>query len=78
MEADRRDELRTFLRERGIGTLVQWGGKAVHQHPGLGLSASLPVTERFFTRCLMLPMNMMVSLEEADHVAVTVRAFYGR
>lgn len=78
LEADRRDELKVHLKEHGIGTLVQWGGKAVHQFPALGFSASLPVTERFFTRCLMLPMNMMVSQDDAAYVAQTIRGFYGR
>lgn len=77
IEADRRDALKVYLKERGIGTLVQWGGSAVHQFPALGFKVSLPVTERFFTRCLMLPMNMMVTLEDAAHVAQAVRAFYG-
>lgn len=78
MEADRRDDLRAFLRARGIGTLVQWGGAAVHQIPALGLRASLPATERFFERCVMLPMNMMVSTDDAEHVASAIREFYGR
>ena len=78
MEADRRDALRAFLKQQGIGTLVQWGGKAVHQFERLGLKASLPVTERFFTRCIMLPMNMMVSTDDAEHIAATIRSFYDR
>jgi dTDP-4-amino-4,6-dideoxygalactose transaminase len=79
LEADRRDELRAYLKEQGIGTLIQWGGKAVHQFERLGFgNLKLPVTERFFTRCIMLPMNMMVSLEDAAYVSATVRAFYRR
>ena len=78
LEADRRDALKAFLKDNGIGTLIQWGGKAVHQFERLGLKASLPRTERFFTRCLMLPMNMMVTTDDAEHVAATVRAFYGK
>ena len=55
--------MKEFLKLRGIGTLIQWGGKAVHQFERLGLKAKLPVTERFFTRCIMLPMNMMVTID---------------
>lgn len=77
LEAERRDELRAFLKSRGIGTLVQWGGAAVHQIPALGLRASLPVTERFFTRCLMLPMNMMISQADIDYISSTIHEFYG-
>lgn len=78
LEADRRDALKAHLRERGIGTLIQWGGKAVHQFGHLGITASLPVTDRFFTRCLMLPMNMMVTTDDAEYVGGVIRAFYGR
>lgn len=76
IEADRRDELRAFLSAAGIGTLIQWGGKAVHQFKGLGFDVSLPRTERFFERCLMLPMNMMVSDEDAEYITAKVREFY--
>jgi len=77
IEADRRNELRDFLKANGVGTLIQWGGKAVHQFTGLGFSQSLPKTERFFERCLMLPMNMMVTADDAAYVADRIRDFYG-
>lgn len=76
IQAADRDGLRAYLKERGIGTLIQWGGKAVHQFGGLGLKVSLPNTERLFQRCLMLPMNMMVSLDECDYISECIRQFY--
>jgi dTDP-4-amino-4,6-dideoxygalactose transaminase len=76
IEAERRDELREFLRVRGVGTLVAWGGKAVHQWERLRLKASLPATERVMARSLMLPMNPGLSDEEVASVAAGVRAFY--
>jgi dTDP-4-amino-4,6-dideoxygalactose transaminase len=76
IEADRRDELRQFLSQHGIGTIIQWGGKAVHQFVALGLGGSLPATEKLFRRCLMLPMNMMISDEDADYVCTKLREFY--
>jgi dTDP-4-amino-4,6-dideoxygalactose transaminase len=76
IEADRRDELRSFLSDKGIGTILQWGGTPVHQFKGLGFTVSLPKTERFFERCLMLPMNMMVTDDEVRYIAATIRAFY--
>lgn len=77
IEASRRDELRSFLSARGIGTILQWGGTPVHKFPKLGFKVSLPVTERFFERCLMLPMNMMVSDEDVALIAASIREFYG-
>lgn len=76
IEADQRDELRSYLSERGIGTIIQWGGKPVHKFASLGFNVELPVTERFFQRCLMLPLNMMLTDDEVTHIATTVRGFY--
>jgi dTDP-4-amino-4,6-dideoxygalactose transaminase len=76
IEADRRDELKAYLSDKGIGTIMQWGGTPVHQFKGLGFNVSLPKTERFFARCLMLPMNMMVTDEEVRYIGAAIRAFY--
>lgn len=76
LEADRRDDLKRHLAERGIGTLIQWGGKGVHQWESLGFTVKLPRVERFFERCIMLPMNMFVSDDDVDYVCDQVRAFY--
>lgn len=76
IEAERRDELKEHLKQAGIGTLLQWGGKAVHQFKGLGLSGSLPRTELLFSRCIMLPMNMMVTEDDARYIAARIREFY--
>jgi dTDP-4-amino-4,6-dideoxygalactose transaminase len=78
IEADRRDELRAYLGENGVGTLIQWGGKAVHQHEKLGFRCNLPFTEKMFTRCLMLPMNTFLSDEDIQYVCEKVRGFYGQ
>ena len=76
IEADRRDELKAYLGERGVGTLIQWGGKAVHQFPALGFSQSLPYTESLFERLLMLPMNTSLTDDDVLYVADTVKNFY--
>lgn len=76
MQADRRDDLHDHLRLHGIGTLVQWGGKGVHQWERLGFTTHLPKVERFFERCIMLPMNTFVSDDDVSYVCETVRGFY--
>jgi dTDP-4-amino-4,6-dideoxygalactose transaminase len=76
IEAENRDELRLFLEENGIKTLIQWGGKAVHQHRDLGLNVSLPRTDELFKRCLMLPMNTSISDDDVQYVIDTIRRFY--
>jgi dTDP-4-amino-4,6-dideoxygalactose transaminase len=67
-----------WLAARGIGTLVQWGGLAVHENEALGFNCRLPATEARFRRMLMLPMNTSVANEDVDYVCEQVRAFYGR
>jgi dTDP-4-amino-4,6-dideoxygalactose transaminase len=76
LESGQRDELRSFLSERDIGTLVQWGGTPVHQFHELGFSESLPDTERFFNRCFMLPMHTALSDEDVERICNTVHEFY--
>jgi len=77
IEAEERDELRAYLAENGVGTLVQWGGKAVHQFGKLGFTRKLPFTERLFERLLMLPMNMSLADDDVDYVCRMIRRFYG-
>ncbi len=77
IEAELRDALKNFLREQGVGTLIQWGGKAVHEFPALGFQVKLPFTEKMFERCLMLPMNMSLADEDVRHICTVIRKFYG-
>jgi dTDP-4-amino-4,6-dideoxygalactose transaminase len=76
IEADGRDALREFLKARGIGTLLPWGGKAVHQWEGLGFSASLPRTETLFERILLLPMNLSLADNDVHVVCDEIVDFY--
>jgi dTDP-4-amino-4,6-dideoxygalactose transaminase len=74
--AEQRDELRDYLALHGIGTLVQWGGKAVHQWDSLGFRVSLPKVEQFFKGCLMLPMNLFITQHEVNYICHHIREFY--
>lgn len=78
IEAEHRDRLKQHLKECGVGTLIQWGGQAVHQMEALGFRQRLPYTDRLFTRMLMLPMNMSVSDDDIDYVCACIRSFFGR
>jgi dTDP-4-amino-4,6-dideoxygalactose transaminase len=77
VEAEARDELKAYLNDREIGTLIQWGGQAIHQLKVLGFTQDLPYTDRLFTRMLMLPMNMSLADDDLDYVCDAVRAFFG-
>tara|TARA_Y200000002_G_C22671845_1_gene660370 strand:+ start:208 stop:1317 length:1110 start_codon:yes stop_codon:yes gene_type:complete len=76
LTADNRDELKIFLDKKNIGTLIQWGGKAVHQFTQLGFNQVLPKTENFFERCIMLPMNVFISDSDVDYICESVTEFY--
>jgi dTDP-4-amino-4,6-dideoxygalactose transaminase len=78
VDASERKQLMDYLKENHIGTILQWGGKAVHQFEGLGLKFSLPFTERLMSRMLLLPMNTGLSNDQVDHVITKIRSFYGK
>lgn len=78
IETRRRDALRAHLAEDGIGTILQWGGTAIHQFRGLGFTQTPPRADAFFRRCLLLPMNHLLSDDDVDHVGASVRRFFGR
>ena len=74
--AQRRDELQQHLRDNGIGTLIQWGGKAIHQWEHLGFNVHLPKAEAFFKECIMIPMNMFISNNDVDYICEKITEFY--
>ncbi|MEI9811416.1 MAG: DegT/DnrJ/EryC1/StrS family aminotransferase [Acidobacteriota bacterium] len=76
IEAQGRDLLRGYLRARGIGTLLPWGGKAVHQWPALGFSQRLPSTDALFERLLLLPLNLSLTDDQIHEVCDAIIDFY--
>jgi dTDP-4-amino-4,6-dideoxygalactose transaminase len=76
VEANRRDEFKAYLSNKGVGTLIQWGGKAVHEFKDLGFTQSLPVTERIMRNSLMLPLNMTITDDQVKYVCNCIRSFY--
>ena len=75
--AEKRNELKDYLKNKGIGTLVQWGGKGIHQWENLGLNKCLPKVELFFEKCIMLPMNIFISDADIFYVCDQIKNFYG-
>lgn len=76
VEAERRDALKSALQDKGIGTIIQWGGHTIHQFDALGFSDPLPATERMTSRYLLLPMNVSVDNEAVDYICDAIRKFY--
>jgi len=71
-----RDLLRKYLAGKEVGTIVQWGGIGIHQFKGLGFTAELPRTDRFFKESMLLPMNHILTDEQVSHVIRSVVSFF--
>lgn len=76
IEAIQRDDLRAHLKSCGIGTLIQWGGKAVHQWEKLGFTQKLPFTEKLFEQMLLLPLNMSLTDDDVNTICDAIFEFY--
>ena len=76
LQAKNRNELQKHLKNNSIGTLVQWGGKAIHHFDNLGFNQSLPKTDDFFQKCIMLPMNVFISDSDIEYICEKVVHFY--
>jgi dTDP-4-amino-4,6-dideoxygalactose transaminase len=77
--AERRDELRRFLEERGIGTMVYYS-RALHRQPvfsDLGCGAGdFPVSEKAAETVLSLPIYPGLPEESVRTVATAIHDFY--
>ena len=76
IEAEERDNLKVYLLNYGVGTLIQWGGKAVHEFRDLGFNQSLPFTENVMRKILMLPLNMSITDDEIIYICRCIKDFY--
>lgn len=76
IEAEARDALRAYLDEQGVKTIIQWGGKTIHQFPKLKLNHDLPNTERLTKRFLLLPMNTSLADDDVSYICDQIKAFY--
>ena len=76
LKANCRNKLKMFLAKEGIGTLIQWGGTAIHQFNKLGFDQKCPKTDDFFEKCIMLPMNNFISNDDVHYVSDKIIEFY--
>ena len=72
IESDFLNDLEAGLRDRGVGTLRQWGGWPIHKFAKLGFHQDLPKADALFARMLMLPMNMALTDEDVDYVCASI------
>lgn len=76
LRAKSRDELKKFLLDKGISTIIQWAGTPVHQFKELGFDDVLVKTDAFFNECLMLPMNMGITDDQVRYIIDQIHEFY--
>jgi dTDP-4-amino-4,6-dideoxygalactose transaminase len=78
VEAEKRDELREYLKANGIGTILPWAGKAVHQFglPGMKIM-DVSRTDSIFRKVMLLPMNQYLDKLEARRIIDVIREYYG-
>jgi len=77
IRSPRRDDLRKYLKSRGVETLIHWP-KPVWEHLGLALpKMNLPITERLCKEVLSLPLSAETTPEEVDATAQAIAAFHG-
>jgi dTDP-4-amino-4,6-dideoxygalactose transaminase len=79
LRSSRRDELRAFLAERGVNTLVHYP-LPVHLQPAYGRRidtppGGLPVTERVCREVLSLPVQPELTDGEVERVIASLKAF---
>ncbi len=77
IEGERRDELVTYLKSKGIEVSLPWGGKGVHQFNALGLAkVRLSRTEELFKKVMMLPLYPEIKKEHVKYVIDYIHKFY--
>jgi dTDP-4-amino-4,6-dideoxygalactose transaminase len=78
MQSLRRDELRAYLEQHGVRTLLQWGGHAVHQFKSLGFTDVLPKTTLMTSRFIMLPLNTSLTDDDVTYICDVIEQFHAK
>jgi len=80
VQADRRDGLQAFLREKGVESMIYYG-TPLHLHKaaeGLGCKkGDMPVAEAQCEKVLALPHNQQIGEDQVAYAAEQINAFYG-
>jgi dTDP-4-amino-4,6-dideoxygalactose transaminase len=81
LRVERRDDLQSFLKGRGIGSAIYYP-LPLHLQPCFAYlgykKGSFPESERAAGEVLSLPIYPELTKAQLDEVVVNVRAFYGR
>ena len=79
IKAERRDELKSYLEQQGIPTMIYYPLplhlQKAYRQSGLG-EGSFPVTERLSKTVLSLPIHTEMKLEELKFICESIKRFY--
>ena len=75
IKAMRRDELKTFLKEKGIPTMIYYP-LPLHHQKAYKQDRSFPVTEQLSKEVLSLPIHTEITEEQLDYICKTIAGFY--
>ena len=77
IKVESRGKLMNFLKSKEISTIKQWGGYSIAHFEKLGFNINdYPSTAELFDRLLLLPMNHLMSEDDAIYVAETIVSYY--
>lgn len=76
VESDQRDKLREHLDLNGVKTIIQWGGKTIHQFKNLNLNDDVPFTDLMTNKFFLLPMNTSLTDEDVFYICEQLNRFY--
>ena len=74
--AEDRNSLLAYLMQNNVGYLIPWGGQQINNLNKLGIDYKLDKVDEYFEKCLMLPLNLFVTVDDAVHVANLISYFY--
>jgi len=79
IQCDRRNELQSYLEERGVATAIHYP-TPLHLQPAaayLGYKkGDLPVVERQADRILSLPVSQVIGAEQVNYISDQIKKFY--
>lgn len=72
---DRRDELKAYLKERGVGTREFY--PPLHSEPAYGYNhLDFPITQEISKKGLWLPSSIKVTDEQIEYICECIKSFY--
>ena len=71
-------EFQSYLAKEGVGTLIQWNGRLIHQFSELRLRSNAKFADGFSRRYIMLPMNHYISDQAVSKVVSSVISYFSK